>query len=55
MVHAVFEDETVDCIGRHAGGHHVDKFVEASRGDGAGLAHAFKAFLAIETDLAGVA
>ena len=54
VVHAELEDEAVDGFGGDAGLDHRHQLVEAARGEVACLAHAGKAFLAIEADLAGV-
>jgi hypothetical protein len=55
VVHAELEHEAVDGVGRYPGTHNVDEFIEATRGQIAGLAHARKGFLIVQADLAGVA
>jgi hypothetical protein len=54
LIHAKFENKPVDRFGGHAGRHNARQFVEAARGQVAGLAHAGEGFLAVEPDLAGV-
>ena len=54
VVHAVFEDETVDRVGRHARLDDRGELVEAGRGQPAGLAHPFEGGFVVEPDLSGV-
>lgn len=55
VIHAEFENEAVDGVGGHAGLYHAGKFIQATCGKLASLAHAGKALLVVEPDLAGVA
>ena len=55
MVHAEFEDELVDMVGRDARTDFANQHVERLRGEAANAAHALEGFGIVNLDLSDIA